>query len=267
MSDAQLPLPGTALAFAPTPTGDGRRVVVSAHGLTSSRADEDANGIFDWSPVDGGDTMLVRYDARGHGESTGRPEPADYAWTTLADDLLALIDAVSPDTPVDAIGASMGTATIVWAALRRPDRFRRLVLAIPPTAWETRAAQVEGYLAAAAIAEQYGIDAFVTAMAEQPPAEILTAGGWADEPKRPSVNIDVLPSVLRGAAISDLPDTAELAELTHPTLILPWATDPGHPVSTAEVLADALAAATLEIAEDPAAIRGWGGRAAEFLRS
>ena len=267
MSDAQLPRPGTALVFAPAPTDDGRRVVVSAHGLTSSRADEDARGIFDWSAVDDVDAVLVRYDARGHGESTGRPEPADYAWTTLADDLLALIDAVSPDAPVDAIGASMGTATILWAAMRRPDRFRRLVLAIPPTAWQTRAAQVEGYLAAASIAEQHGIDAFVEAMAEQPQAEILTAGGWADEPTRPSVGIDLLPSVLRGAAISDLPDTAEVARLQHPTLLLPWATDPGHPVSTAQVLADVLPASTLEVAEDPDAIRGWGRRAAEFLRS
>lgn len=265
VTDARLHLPGASLACASTPTTDKRAVVV-AHGLTSSRAADDERGIFDWSPV-AAEATLVRYDARGHGRSTGRPEAADYAWTTLADDLLALIDAVSPDDPVDAIGASMGTATILWAALRRPDRFRQLVLSIPPTAWQTRAAQVEGYLAAASIAEHHGIDAFVEAMAEQPQAEILTAGGWADEPTRPSVGIDLLPSVLRGAAISDLPDAAELARLEHPTLLLPWATDPGHPVSTAELLADAFPAATLEVATDPEAIRGWGRRAAEFLRS
>ncbi len=37
-------------------------------------------------------------------------------------------------------GSSMGCATSIYAALLAPERMKALVLVIPPTAWETRAA-------------------------------------------------------------------------------------------------------------------------------
>lgn len=64
----------------------------------------------------------VSFDFRAHGHSTF-PGGADLRWTSLAGDLLAVIDAVSPDTPVRAVGHSMGGAAIALAAHRRPDRF------------------------------------------------------------------------------------------------------------------------------------------------
>lgn len=262
MADEHLDLDGARLAF--DVTGAGDRVVIAAHGLTSSRAAEDAGGVFDWSPV-AADARLVRYDARAHGASTGRPEPADSAWTALADDLLALADHVSPDAPVDAIGASMGTATIIWAALRRPDRFRCLVLSIPPTAWATRAAQAHLYEAGADLVEREGLAGWRRAMAAAPPVPLLEQGGWAFDAD-PDVRADLLPSVFRGAAASDLPAVDELRGLTHDTLLLPWATDPGHPVATAQRLAEVLPSATLEVADTPDLVRGWGVRAAAFLR-
>lgn len=64
----------------------------------------------------------VAFDFRAHG-STTLPDGADLRWTSLADDLLAVTDAVSPDRPVFAVGHSMGGAAIALAAARRPDRF------------------------------------------------------------------------------------------------------------------------------------------------
>lgn len=271
MADQLLERPGARLAYslddtdlaAPGAAPGTRRVVVTAHGLTGSRAREDAGGAMDWRPLARVGRWL-RYDARGHGASTGRPVPEDYTWPALGDDLLALVDAVSPDEPVDAVGASMGTASILWAALRRPDRFRRLVLSMPPTAWETRAAQSSGYEAAAATVERQGVDVWLRAAAAQPPVPIVAAGGWA-RPPEPAIAADLLPSVLRGAARSDLPSPDALAALRHPVLLLPWTTDPGHPVSTAERLAAVLPSATLEVADTPEAVAGWGERAARFL--
>ncbi len=121
-------------------------------------------------------------------------------------------------------------------------------------------------MAAAAIAEGQGIEAFMAAMAEQDPAPILVTGGWADVPTPPSPSTDLLPSVLRGAARSDLPERSAIATMSHPTLLLPWDTDPGHPVSTSEELAGLLASSTLEVAATPDAVRRWGQRAADFLR-
>lgn len=252
--------PRAALDYSVRNSGPGP-VVVSLHGLTSSREAAAAEGLFDWSAVAAGGT-LVEYDARAHGRSTGAPVPADYTWSSLAGDLLALIDEVSPDAPVDAIGASMGTATVLWAAALRPDRFRRLVLSIPPTAWDTRATQAAAYQDEARSVEQHGIEPWVRAAANSVGPAVLEGLDFDPEP---AIAADLLPSVLRGAGASDLPDPTVLARLTHPTLLLPWTTDPGHPVTTAAALARLLPGARLEIAADLTAIRGWGARAAEFL--
>ena len=104
--------------------GGGRRraTVVQLHGLGSSRASEAAAGFFDWSPVQDAGRRLVRYDARGHGRSTGRPEPDDWAWPRPAEDLFALLDVVAPGETVDAIGVSMGRHAAALPAARLESR-------------------------------------------------------------------------------------------------------------------------------------------------
>ncbi len=261
MDDQYLDLPGARLAY--SVEGTGSPVTLVAHGLTASRAVDAAGGFLAW-PLPGLTGTVVRYDARGHGTSTGSTDPESYAWHRLADDMLALADAVSPDAPVDVIGASMGTATALWAALRRPERFRRLVLAIPPTAWDTRVASATSYRAGADLVERHGVAAWERLSAIEPSPDVLTSGDWAWAPS-PAVTAELLASVFRGAAASDLPGPADLATITHETLILPWATDPGHPVSTAEQLAALLPHATLEVAETADQVRGWDARAVGFL--
>ena len=262
MADRTLELDGSTLAYE-VHDGDGP-AVVALHGLSSSRANEEAGGFFDWSPVAEAGRRLIRYDARGHGRSTGRPDPADSAWPRLAGDLLALLDVVSPDEPVDAIGVSMGTGTLLHAALLRPERFRRLVLVIPPTVWATRLAQGEGYRQMADLAEQQGVDALVRAMRALPPLPLLEAGGWTTMPP-PDIAADLLPSVFRGAARTDLPEPEALRAIPHPVLLCPWVGDPGHPVSTSELLHDLLPDSTLELVATPEDVRGLGGRIARFL--
>lgn len=64
----------------------------------------------------------VSFDFRAHGRST-LPDGADLRWTSLADDLLAVAKAVSPNEPVRAVGHSMGGGAIALAAGRCPERF------------------------------------------------------------------------------------------------------------------------------------------------
>jgi len=261
MSDQHLDLPGARIAF--SVSGSGAPVTIVAHGLTSSRADAAAEGFLAW-PLNGLIGTIVRFDARGHGASTGSPDAESYVWSRLSDDLIALADAVSPAAPVDVIGASMGAATALWAALRRPERLHRLVLAIPPTAWVTGVPSAESHRAGAALVERSGAATWKRAAAIEPSPEILTSGGWAWT-AAPAVADELLPAVFRGAAGSDLPTEAELASVSHETLLLPWTTDPGHPVSTAMRLAELLPNATLETAETADEVRGWDARVVEFL--
>ena len=257
MTDRILTRPGSDLAYSIAGSGP---IVVSAHGLTMSRAAVVAAGQ-SFAPLAQRGRTVVEFDARGHGRSTGRAVPADYSWPVLAGDLLALLDEVSPDAPVDAIGASMGCATILHAVVSAPERFRRLVLVIPPTAWETRAAIASGYEVQARMVEQTGIDGLMEFSAGFPNPPALPA----DLVLRPDISDELLPTIFRGAALSDLPPRAQLAGIAQPTLILAWAGDPGHPLSTSEDLLALLPDSELRIAESPEDVAGWVDLADEFL--
>lgn len=236
-------------------------LAVYAHGGFGSQANEERMGLFDWAPVLDAGRRLVRYDARAHGRSTGEPVATDYTYPSLADDLLALLDHLEATEPVDGIGASMGCGTLLHAVLRAPDRFSRLVLLIPPTAWATREAYARANRTAADTIERQGAQAWEAARTSRPrPAAV------ADVPELPPTPEErILPSVLRGLALSDLPPPATIATLRHPTLILTWADDSGHPQATADTLAACLPAARLHVSRTRADVGTWGERIAEFL--
>lgn len=246
-----LTVPGAELAVALS--DEGGHPVVQLHGLTSSRARDRVLHLDLGRGLSG--TRLLRYDARGHGQSTGRQVPADYQWGSLADDLLRLLDHWFPGERVHGVGPSMGAATLLHAAAREPDRFSGLTLMLPPTAWETRAAQAANYRGAAELIESAGVDAFLaTAQPAHPPP--ATKG----RPQTvPDVVEHLLPSLFRGAALSDLPSPAAVARIDVPTSILAWVGDPGHPLSTAESLAALLPQATLRVAHTPADVEAWPG--------
>jgi 3-oxoadipate enol-lactonase len=244
--------------------GDGVPVVVT-HSFLGSRQLEDTVGIFDWGPVQRGGQPLIRFDARGHGASSGEAVEEQYRWPALAEDLLAVVDAAAPDAPViDALGESTGCGTVLWAVAQAPERFRRLVFVIPPTIREIRAEQADIYRASAQLIELRGAEAWTRMIETFPQVPLLSAGGWERARKVP-VEIDLLPTVLRGAAESDLPPDEVLAGIRQETLILGWATDPSHPIASAEHLAGLLPNATVEIAEEPESVRDWGERVAAFL--
>ena len=250
---------GIRLAYSETGSGP---LVIYAHGLTGSRANDRRLGLLDLSPV-AANHHLITYDARGHGESGASANSADYAFPALANDLLALADRFSPAQPVSVIGSSMGTATILHAVVKAPERFHRLVLTAPPTAWEGRAGQAAVYERLAAIVETNTPQATMAAFSQLPIPPIFA--GMSDYLAAPDVSLGVLPTVLRGVGSSNLPDRTELARIARPTLILAWATDPVHPLAVAEELARLMARAHLHVADTVADVRTWGDRTATFL--
>ena len=236
------------------------------HGLTSSSVQEARIGLRPWDAAPEG-FEVIRYDARGHGASTGTADPAVYRWPELAADLLALADALGRARFV-AGGASMGTAVSLSAAVAAPDRILGLVLMIPPTAWATRAAQSDKYRANAELTERVGLEALVAAELESP--EIPIFAGLFDRAemaraRAAALDARLVPSILRGAAASDLPAPAAIAKLSQPTLILAWRGDDGHPLSSAEALRGLLPHAELLVAERLADLAAWPKRVARFL--
>ncbi|GGE57608.1 alpha/beta fold hydrolase [Nesterenkonia cremea] len=233
---------------------------VQLHGLTSCASREHRAGLDMSGPLSG--FQVLRYDARGHGSSTGRTVPEDYLWPQLADDLLNLLDELCPGEQVHAAGPSMGTATLLYAALKDPERFASLTLLVPPTAWQSRVAQAESYRKSADLVERSGIGAFVRVG-----ASVLPPPALADRPKErvPAVSQELLPSIFRGAALTDLPPKEEVSGLEVPVQILAWVDDYAHPVSTAEELQRLLPQAHLRIAETPEDLDTWPGRSRDFV--
>lgn len=242
-------------------TGDSGPVVVALHGLTSSRRRERLMGLDVTAGLIG--VRRVAYDARGHGRSPGVDDPAAYRWPALAGDLLALLDHVAPTEAVHAVGSSMGAATALHAAVLEPSRFASLTLMLPPTAWATRAAKAGEYEAAAAMVEAKGVQAWVDAGRDTP--EPPAVRGRPDT--EPDIAEALLPSVLRGAAASDLPTEEQLAALSMPCLVLAWVDDPAHPLDTAAALARLLPDVRTRIAHDPDDVRGWTHDVARFVRN
>ncbi|WP_235736983.1 alpha/beta fold hydrolase [Nocardioides alcanivorans] len=232
---------------------EGGHPVVQLHGLTSSRYRDRLLDLDLGRGLSG--TRLLRYDARGHGRSTGREMPEDYRWTVLADDLLRLLDHWFPGEKVHGVGPSMGCGTLLHAAVRDPGRFSGLTLLVPPTAWQTRLAKSEDYVKAAEVVERFGLDRFVAAgrAVPRPPATV-------NAPETvPDVSEKLLPSLFRGAALTDLPTPEEVASIDVPTTVLAWVDDAAHPVSTAETLVGLLPRATLSVARTPTDVARWPG--------
>ena len=246
--------------------GQGRPFVWG-HGLLFSMDQDDRAGVLIPQHIEG--IRLVRYDARGHGCSAATRKSDDYRWSSLAEDMLAVLDATGAPSSVLG-GASMGCATSLHAAVMAPERVEALVLVIPPTAWGGRRVQAAMYRAGARVVAVGGMGPFVT-MGRAAPAPRILSGELApvrDVALEAMEHLDrtVVPHILRGAASSDMPAKDALATLDIPTLVLAWEGDPGHPLATAEELLRLLPQAELHIATEPSDVRQWPSLITDFVR-
>ena len=236
------------------------------HGLTSSVASEDELGLFDFDTIRTVATVL-RYDARGHGESGSTPETEGYHWRALAEDQLALADRLGIGSFVSG-GASMGCAAALHAAVIAPERIRGLVLVIPPTAWETRAAQTDIYAAMADLVAAGDHATLLAAAAARPsPDPFVDDPYWGERFERvlKTTEPERLARVFRGAVTTDLPPPGDIERIAVPTLILAWTGDPGHPVGTAARLHELIPHAELAVASTQQGLATWTRRVVDFL--
>jgi 3-oxoadipate enol-lactonase len=259
-------VPGARLAVQVTGRPDGP-TLVWGHGLSLSMADDDAAGIFDWRSV-AEVGRVVRYDARGHGRSTSGGTVDEQRWERLGDDMLAVADAVAAERFV-AAGASMGCATSLFAAVQAPERVQALVLVVPPTAWETRAAQAGVYEEDAARAELEGMAAVAQVVASRPVPPLFEP--FAAQVRERTIarvsafEVGRYTAIMRGAAASQLPERDAIAAIEAPALILAWRGDTGHPESTAVELDRLLPTSSLHVAGDLGQVLSWPGLVRAFF--
>ncbi|MEV6235749.1 alpha/beta hydrolase [Lentzea sp. NPDC051838] len=260
MQDRHVTRAGAQIAYELTGSGP---TLGYAHGVFLSRAAVRRLHLLDFDALAAGRRLLT-YDQRGHGHSTGRPLADDYSFENFTLDLLSLLDELDLDEPIDFMGSSLGCDVALRAAITAPERFRRLVLIIPPVAWEEGPDQArQWYTDSAEAIESRGAAQWREEWAQKPPLPI-----FADYPAfnlAPDIPDELLAPILRGIGESDLPAQDAIAGLPHPSLILAWDTDPLHPVSTAEQLHELLPDSVLHVSTTVADVQTWTDRITDFL--
>ena len=179
------------------------------------------------------DYRVVRYDMRGHGHSDA-PD-IDYTLEMLADDLLALMDALKISN-THYIGLSMGGMIGQMAALKNQDRFLSLSLCdtmsrVTPEmkpAWDERIAN----------ARTGGMESLL----EGTMSRWFSKDYMAAEPKE----CDKVRDMIRNTqvpgfcgccrAIQGLDLTDKISNITVPTQMIVGEDDPGTPVAAHEVM-------------------------------
>jgi len=240
------------------------------HNLLGSIRVDDKAAIWQWDEIQK-HAHLVRYDARGHGNSDGSYLAKDYRWDHLAGDMLSVAKSVSGEKGEKRYvlgGASMGCSTALEAALREPENVAGLILVLPPTAWRTRRKQAIKYRRQAWMSGAFGATPY--RLLKYLPDE----SNHYDARRRQSMitarelamaNPLYVQAALRGAALSNLPTKRALRDLKMPTIIFSWRGDSTHPESTAEILADTLPNVQSLITSDSRDIEDWTGDMCDFL--
>jgi pimeloyl-ACP methyl ester carboxylesterase len=190
-------------------------------------------------PMEG--VRVIIYDNRGHGKTTGTPDPSRLNFNSLADDMAALLDHLGVDRAV-AGGVSMGSGISIAFSRRYPQRARALILSRP--AWLNQpfpsnlavigeiARLIDEMGVAEAIRHVESLEAFALLRQRFPE----TASGLLQnlENARDASVALTFRSILASVPFSSFED---LALTRVPTLVLANHDDPIHPFDLAEKLA------------------------------
>jgi pimeloyl-ACP methyl ester carboxylesterase len=227
--------------------GDGPAVVL-LHGLTATRR----YVVMGSHALERDGHRVVMYDARGHGRSSAAPSRDAYAYSDLADDLLAVLDDRGIDRAVRA-GASMGAHTLLRVALLAPERVCGLVVITPaysgPDALGPE--RLERWDALAAGLRRGGVEGFVEAYgeprvgSERLARTVLTViRQRLSQHEDPGALADVLQAVPRSMPFGEV---AELAAIRVPVAVVASNddADPEHPVAVGESYAATIPGARL----------------------
>jgi pimeloyl-ACP methyl ester carboxylesterase len=241
---------------------DGEGIpVVLLHGLTATRR----YVVMGSRALQRSGHRVIAYDARGHGRSSPAPAAGAYGYQELGHDLEAVLDALGVHRAVLA-GASMGAHTMLWLALRRPDRVGGLVVITPAyEPGETLDRQrLARWDALSDGLRDGGVEGFVAAYGEPqvPPA-------WRDSVikvirqrlalhEHPEAVADALRAVPRSRPFQTLD---ELAQIAAPTVVVASGdeADPGHPQAVGEAYAAMIPGARLVTDEPGRSPTAWQG--------
>jgi pimeloyl-ACP methyl ester carboxylesterase len=226
--------------------------VVLLHGLTATRR----YVVMGSRMLERSGHRVIAYDARGHGRSSPAPDPSQYRYSDLVDDLAAVLDALEIERAVLA-GASMGAHTLLRLTLEQPDRAAGLVVITPSfdPATNDEPARLARWDALADGLRDGGIDGFLAAQGEPrvPAAWRETVVKVIRQRLALHEHLDAVADALRVVPRSHpFERIDELAAISVPVAVVASADDPDpeHPQAVGEAYAAAIPGAEL-VADEP----------------
>ena len=219
-----------------------RHTVVLSHalGCDLSMWDELANQLAQ-------DCRVIAYDHRGHGGSQAPQGMYDMAG--LADDAAAMLRELDTG-PVVWVGLSMGGMVGQELALRHPVLVRALVLANTTSGYPEAAR--EAWRQRIATVRAQGIEAIADAVMGRYFHDAFRASHAATVARfrRRVVSTDAAGYIGCCNAVGGVDTTARLGAIAAPTLVIAGELDQGTPLAMAQVLADGIDGARLEVLKE-----------------
>lgn len=176
---------------------------------------------------------LLRYDQRGHGQTSAPKGP--YSIEMLAHDFLGLLDSLNIDK-VSFCGLSMGGMTGMWLGLHAAERIHKLALSNTGA----RIGTAEVWNARIEAVRKSGMKAIAPGVVER----WFTPGFRAASPAAISVTLHMLenthPEGYAGCceAIRDSDQSGEISAIRLPTLVIAGAKDPATPPASGRFVAE-----------------------------
>ena len=163
--------------------------------------------------LEDGGKQVIGVDLLGHGEAPKPHEPEAYA------DMTGRLVEALPDEPVAAIGFSLGALTLLRAAIDRPERFERIVLA-----GVGRNVLDRDHSSATAIAE--GLQALLDGAPPDSLGQVPRL--FAQYAQQPGNDLRALTAIMQRPPGSVI-DLDGIARVTCPVLVVVGADDTAHP--------------------------------------
>lgn len=194
---------------------------------------------------------VIRYDTRGHGQSSVTPGP--YTMAQLGADVIALMDHLKIDR-AHFCGLSMGGMIGMWLGANHPERFNSLVLCNTaakigaPELWNARIAKVDSEGMASIV--QAVLDRWFTpAFLQKAPKEIETVR---------QMLLDTAPAgyTANCAAVRDMDQREGLGGITVPTLVIGGTQDLATPTQDSKLVAERIPGARY-VELDAAHLSNW----------
>jgi 3-oxoadipate enol-lactonase len=201
-------------------------------------------------PVYAPEFKVIVFDPRGTGQSSF-PEGVDLTTALMADDAVALLDALGVDA-AHVLGWSLGGAVAQEVALRHPERVRSLILgattpggphSIPAEGWATAALvakMTQGVTAPNFLEVLFPLDYLAEHRSEAIDYYERISGG----PPMP-----LQARVAQGQALAGHDTYDRLPTITAPTLVVHGSDDPLIPAENGRILAERIPGAELIVVE------------------